>query len=132
MTEMVKIVYNACYGGFSLSDEAIKLYAELKGIPMIFVVDEKFTSFTHTYMMSEEDYDKASEEERSNFYFSGRDIPRNDPHLAQVVEILGDRANGRCAELCITEFPKGTLYRIDDYDGCESVETRDTYDWYVA
>lgn len=26
----------------------------------------------------------------------------------------------------------GTLYRIDEYDGYESVMTQDTYDWKVA
>ena len=31
---MAKIVYNACYGGFSLSDEAIMRYAEIKGITL--------------------------------------------------------------------------------------------------
>lgn len=30
--QMVKIVYNTCYGGFGLSPRAIKRYAELKGI----------------------------------------------------------------------------------------------------
>lgn len=29
---MAKIVYNACYGGFGLSDAAINRYAELSGI----------------------------------------------------------------------------------------------------
>ena len=29
---MLKVVYNACYGGFGLSDEAYILYAKLKGI----------------------------------------------------------------------------------------------------
>ena len=31
--EMTKIVYNACYGGFSLSEKAIKRYWEIKGEP---------------------------------------------------------------------------------------------------
>lgn len=29
---MAKIVYNSCYGGFSLSSEAVQLYMSLKGI----------------------------------------------------------------------------------------------------
>jgi hypothetical protein len=52
--------------------------------------------------------------------------------LVQVVEELGDKANGRCAKLRIAEVPAGTLYRIDEYDGFESVETKDSYEWNVA
>jgi hypothetical protein len=59
-------------------------------------------------------------------------IERNDPALAQVVEELGDKANGSCAKLRIQEVPAGTLYRIDEYDGSESVMTHDAYDWNVA
>jgi len=65
-------------------------------------------------------------------YFSDREIERNDPALAQVVEELGDRANGSHAELRIFEVSAGTLYRIDEYDGSESVMTQDTYEWKVA
>jgi len=32
----------------------------------------------------------------------------------------------------VVEIPKGTLYRIDEYDGNESVETRDAINWIVA
>ncbi len=96
---MAKIVYNACYGGFGLSAEAEKRYAEIKGIPKC-------------------PYD--------------RDIPRNDAALVQVVEEMGDSASGDCAKLRIYELPDGLHYRIDEYDGIESVMTRNDYDWSVA
>ncbi len=59
-------------------------------------------------------------------------IDRADPILVQVVEALGDRANGDFAKLCITEVPAGDLYRIDEYDGYESVMTIDDYEWKIA
>jgi len=31
---MTKIVYNSCFGGFSLSEAAIMRYAEIKGIKL--------------------------------------------------------------------------------------------------
>jgi hypothetical protein len=31
--DMVRIVYNTCYGGYGLSDKAIKRYWEIKGEP---------------------------------------------------------------------------------------------------
>lgn len=138
---MTKIVYNACYGGFSLSHEAIMRYAEIKGITMY--TDEQY-GFTNYYLCPPEEYDRILAEEKDNpvaperfarsneLYFSGRDFERTDPILVQVVEELGDKADGRCAKLYITEIPAGTLYRIDEYDGLESVMTQDMYDWKVA
>jgi hypothetical protein len=52
--------------------------------------------------------------------------------LVQVVEELGAEANGECAHLRISDLPPGTLYRIDEYDGYESVATNDSYEWSVA
>lgn len=112
---MTKIVYNACYGGFSLSDEAIERYAELKGLNL---VREK-TEFGFSVWK-----DAVTGE-----YFNDRDIERDDLILVQVVEELGDDADGGCAKLVIEELAPGTQYRIDEYDGFESVCTRDSYDW---
>jgi hypothetical protein len=96
---MTKIVYNGCYGGFSLSLAAWERYIELGG--------------------------KAE---------SSFDLDRNrtDPVLVQVVEELGERANGMCAELRIYEIAVGTKYRIDEYDGLEHIETEDDIRWSVA
>ena len=57
------------------------------------------------------------------------DVVRHDPALVQVVEELGDKANGECAKLRIKEVDGP--YRIDEYDGYESVETPDGYDWII-
>lgn len=97
---MTKIVYNACFGGFRLSSNAVQLGREISGDPMW-----------------GEDQD---------------DIPRHDPVLVQVVEQLGVKACTRVSNLCIAEVPSGTEYRIDEYDGAESVQTKDSYDWIVA
>jgi len=138
---MTKIVYNACYGGFGLSHEAVMRYAEIKGITLY---TNKQYGFMNYYLCSVEEFDRILAEEkdkpvgpgrfaRSNeMYFSDRDIERTDPVLVQVVEELGEAANGRCAKLYITEVPAGTMYRIDEYDGLESVMTNDDYDWKVA
>lgn len=54
-------------------------------------------------------------------------VCRHDPILVQVVEELGAKANGVCASLAIAETYGP--YRIDEYDGNESVETPGSYDW---
>lgn len=139
--KMTKIVYNACYGGFSISDEAVERYAEIKGITLYADNDKWGNNY---YLCPVEDYnDICFQEENSPvsperyarssaLYFSRRDIDRADPVLAQVVEELGDRANGDFAKLEIEEVPTGTLYRIDEYDGMENVILSGGYDWKVA
>lgn len=54
---------------------------------------------------------------------------RHDPLLVQVVEEMGRGANGECSRLKIASIPDGSKYRIDEYDGQESVETPDSYEW---
>ena len=139
---MTKIVYNACYGGFSLSHEAVMRYAELAGITLYPQSEYSIHSY---YLCPSDEYEKIRAEEakssvsshryaKSNaMYFSPSDIPRNDPLLVQVVEELGSKkASGNHAKLVIEELTPGTLYRIDEYDGYESVATQDSYDWSVA
>lgn len=46
---------------------------------------------------------------------------RGDPILIQVIETLGSKANGRCADLSIKEIPDGSRYDIDEYDGWEDI-----------
>lgn len=101
---MNKVVYNACFGGYGLSDEAIELIGELKGVKL---------------------YKKAWARDRYGFYTDeGCTIPfdpdRHDPDLVKAVETLGDAANGHCARLQIYETDSGQ-YRIEEYDGNESV-----------
>lgn len=52
---------------------------------------------------------------------NGRDIPRDDPHLLQVIEELGESADGRCAKLKIVEIPADVEWAIEEYDGMEWV-----------
>lgn len=120
---MTKIVYNACFGGFSLSDEAMKRYGELKGMNLVWVPNERWPTSGLWYRDGIKNDDN---------YVSVYDFDRDDPVLVQVVEELGDRANGEHAKLRIANISKGTKYRIDEYDGNETVMTVDDYDWNIA
>ena len=108
-----KVVYNACFGGFSLSLEAQKMHIELKGKEPKFYEGEWSWS-KHWYI--EEPYDVCD-----------RNIDRHDPDLVTVVERLGDKASGDCAKLRITEV--SGPYRIDGYDGIETVEEPSGLNW---
>lgn len=92
----MKIVYNACYGGFGVSQEALKWMAE-RG---------------HEYASTE----------LAQKYAAGYEIDRADPLLVQAIETLGSEVcSGSCAELAIEEIPDGAKWEIDEYDGFESV-----------
>ena len=95
---MNKVVINSCFGGFSLSKEAMQYLVDKYGVE----------SFKYGYV----------------------NLKRHDKRLIEVVELLGDKANGMCAKLTIKEIPSN-LYRIDKYDGYESIKTPDTVDWIV-
>jgi hypothetical protein len=110
---MIKVVYNECYGGFSLSRKAAERLYEL-GVKrmeeqLLDIILEKYNSY----------------------YLSNEDCSRHDPRLVQVVEELGEEANGVHANLEIAEL-NGNKYVIEDYDGFESVKEPDDIDWIVV
>jgi hypothetical protein len=140
---MTKVVYNAKYGGFNLSREACERYWELQGKKVWIEEDKQFKSldtFTVWLVPPEERLTKpepwhsAPTEERiaynkkySEQTWYDHKVSRHNPILVQVVEELGDKANGSYAKLAIAEV--SGPYRIDEYDGFESVVEPDGYDW---
>lgn len=146
---MTKIVYSPRYGGFSLSHEAVMRYAEIKGITLYADVHDAALGLKTYWTVPPAEQEVLKEAER-NFYtlshedklnyheawkrsvLNSRDIPRTDPALVQVVEELGEKASGRFAHLVIHELPEGTRYRIEEYDGNESIETEHDIVWEVA
>lgn len=125
---MKKIVYNACFGGFGLSHEAIKRYGEIKGINLVYIEREDYLDRGRLKLGSW--YVDGIKDDDHFFYTL--DFERNDPALVQVVEELGDKASGEFAELRIAEIEEGQRYRIEDYDGRETVMTPLDYDWKIA
>lgn len=120
---MNKIVYNACYGGFDLSEEAMLLYGEYIGVKL-YVEKDPITTYywTHPEANSNE-WDKYKE-----YYFT-LDFERHDPLLVRVVEELGsEKASGEHAKLRIYETDSDH-YRINEYDGNESVEVPESQEW---
>lgn len=127
----MKIVINNCFGGFGLSDTAFERYLDLKGITW-YKGQTEFGASNY-YTVPEEEFNKIQEEEdklpvgkdryaRSNAaYLSYYDIERNDPILIQVVEELGDIAFGDYSDLRIVEIPDDVQWKIDEYDGVESI-----------
>ena len=111
---MTKVVINTCFGGFGLSDEAVERYAELKGINLVRIQEEKTWGGASWYIDGIED---------DAHYFSSYSIgdDRADPILIQVVEEMGKAADGWAAELTIVDIPDDVEWHIDEYDGNEYV-----------
>jgi hypothetical protein len=105
----VKVVINKCYGGFGLSEEAVRLARQLSDNPK-----------WGDCVLQGESY---ADGKRNDFNFGGYspEVARHDEILIRVVEQLGATANGRCAELKVVEIPDGTRYEVGEYDGIESI-----------
>lgn len=50
-----------------------------------------------------------------------RNIERNNPILVEIVEQLGESADGRYAELKVVDIPDDVQWHIDEYDGWETI-----------
>jgi hypothetical protein len=100
---MNKVVYNVCFGGFSISKAAMEWLAE-NGREEIKTIAKN----------------ELQKNPNNNFGYHCREIQRHDPDLVRCVETLRHAAAGRYANLQVREL-KGNRYRIDDYDGNEEV-----------
>lgn len=147
----MKIVLNNDYGGFNLSPIALYMYLMAKGQTAYFYID---VSIYDDNYQKEYEYRLVSLKEietvnHINVFctptYQGKilhniiedviyssDIDRTDPDLVSVVEVLGPFASGRYSNLIVEEIPDGTLYKLDTYDGMESLITQDDDDWLVA
>lgn len=114
----MKVVINEDFGGFDLSDVAFEKYLDLKGIEWCRVSHSGFSCYYQAGHMDESDY-----------YLCVTDIERNDPALIQVVEELGEEANGTYSSLKVIEIPDDIKWHIAEYDGREHVaENHRTWD----
>lgn len=92
----VRVVYNADWGGYGLSDDAIQWLKE------------------HGLEFEDEN-----------------DIPRHNKLLVQCVRELGRKANGEYSDLDICVL-SGNRYRIDEYDGRETVVEPIDEEWITV
>lgn len=129
----MKIVINACYGGFGLSTEAMKrLIAE--GSAGIEVMDEAEYHGGKARGLGSETFDDAGDGYEVGWikdvlYKDGkvythdfrRGELRSDAALVRVVAEMGVDANGQNAQLKIVEVPDDVQWTVEEYDGFEHV-----------
>jgi hypothetical protein len=56
--------------------------------------------------------------------FWDRDVSRDDPYLIQIINEMGEKANGSYAELKIVEIPADVDWIVEEYDGREWIAER--------
>jgi hypothetical protein len=141
---MKKVVYNNCYGGFGLSPIATYEIAKRKGIE-VFIYHYKFDGNElyrkidlvegwfdvipnrSVVIFLTADLGNEITKYPNSLRFDGVSLKRTDEDLVSVVESLGEKANGKYADLQIAVVEN--KYRIIEYDGAESVETPDDIEW---
>ena len=142
----MKVVINKCYGGFGLSQKAVKMLFKMNSTAIdkrplkeyfgkepipdfenaksytgekkyVFDGEHYYETFMNYVLFDKEyAYFLKSEYGFRNF--------RSHPDLIKVVEELGEEANGNHAELAVVEIPDDIEYEIDDYDGMESIHEK--------
>ena len=130
----MKIILNKCFGGFDASKEAYMLYAKKKGLELYqyesnFVDFEKCiykktndeTLLNHYFIKDMGDNIEISNEDYKKYNLYLDEEHRQDPILIEVIEELGDKASGRFGRLEVVEIPDNCYYKIDEYDGIESI-----------
>lgn len=74
------------------------------------------------FSISDEAKNLYKERSGVNGYVSSYcDELRDDPILINIVEELGERANGSASKLMVVDVPGHYQYQIEDYDGIETI-----------
>jgi len=141
-----KVVFNNCFGGFSLSVAGFREYLSKAKIEYVEVpsngtfndgasfYDAWPSDAVLDYEISKDhdNWNTLSEADKKwvneHMLSPSREICRHSPALITVVEELGKEANGSHASLCIAEI-EGNQYQIDEYDGSESVVEPTDQNW---
>jgi len=133
-----EIVINRCFGGFNVSDLAYEELIKL-GIPVREYEEEPSNPKTGLYdirvlnnegrvifdrKLTTEDKDIGGSISGQRYWDIWIDKDRENPLLIKVVKKLGKKASGFCANLKIVKIPDDIEYKIEEYDGLESVEEK--------
>ena len=136
----MKMILNKCFGGFGVSDEGYKLYAQKKGV-QLYPYEVNYSIDIHTITKSNSESNwltttyftkdfgekyEISDEECKEYRLYFTDDDRLDKTLIEVVEELGEKANTRFSDLEVVEIPDGSYYIIDEYDGVETLYYSET------
>ena len=110
----IKVAYNATYGGFAISQEAATWLADRLHPPSV----ELLRYFC----------EKEAAEPEGYSWHGYINCVRHDPLLVLAIEELGPRASARGSQILLKEI-SGNRYRIQEYDGMETVVEPKDLQW---
>lgn len=141
----MKVVINACYGGFSLSPEGEAAYLARQGKEAFFYVEDRSPGRS----AGERDYvrtDAAGARSAFMFttltedvgarvshdtiwpggnghpaYWNDCDLERDDADLVAIVEDDSAKVSDTHASLQVVEIPDGVAWVVEEYNGLEHV-----------
>lgn len=122
----MKVVINKCFGGFNLSNAAIKECIK-RGM--------KVTTYNEEGNYTDEDADFVDSKKEDSWRYGCCNKHRNEfrtnPIVVAVVEEMGKKADGPCAKLKVIDIPFETCegWHVDEYDGMESIKENHR-EWY--
>lgn len=142
----MKVVINKCFGGFGISVEALKELAIRNAKCIETCTPKHYYGGDNEKFRNKSGWEKEWKKDFADYKdlgdgFMGHnygynlfkdellyslkdrgDIEvRTDKDLIEVVEKMGEKSYGQCANLEIVEIPDGIDYEIDDYDGMERI-----------
>jgi len=117
----MKIVVNRCYGGFSVSRDVVDILKE-KGYK---IVVEGETYPDGSIRTRGGDFGYYLDNEIFNIKSDNYRAYRSNKDLIDAIEKIGiEKAGGSLAELEIVEIPDGIDWKIEGYDGVETIHEK--------
>jgi hypothetical protein len=124
-----RIVYNACFGGFGLQENAVKWVRDNKTELVEQYDSEDVTEIADSTLSGETFPDGSGP--KNITHISSREVSRDNELLADIVSeqtSYDGRYDGPHASLQVAEVPDGVSWTIDKHDGSETVrEASETF-----
>lgn len=130
--ELMPFLINACYGGFSLSDEAKILLDKKLSSDNSCIESDNNLNDKDSHTMTDENHENELFDDHIKTFFSpkvvkflDRDNLRTDPLLIQIANEIGlKKMSNFYSKFEIVGIPSKFVdfIKIDQYDGCENVE----------
>lgn len=112
-----KVAINKCYGGFGVSKKAA-----------VKIMDRVIKRIGYNPLSKLKEFENNINSEDNKAHFINWYLQRHDPALIEVIEEMGEAANGPCAKLEIEEI-NSKCYKIEKYDGYENIKLPIDDEW---
>lgn len=103
----MKVVINACFGGWSMSEEA---------------GNELGIVFKPTVLSNGAVLNSPMWRSVSLYQLEEKGYSRTHPKVVEVVERMGEKASGCFSKLTVIDIPDDVEWEVEEYDGYERID----------